>query len=346
MNGGALGQRVGTLNEAVPSREENSCQIDGQLRQRFDDFISRNTNKKSSETNFKRKGSLGVALHITQSLIDRAHAFPLRHDDFLAASGTQVSGLSGRAVNKILDRHGIDRSLGTEVGRTNRGAPLHLRVYLDFLNALHDEGILDLKAIQCFWIEKVREFFAGKPFDLKLDPTLGLRSVVRNLLRQAEQRQREMRGFQFAGTLAQHLIGAKLDLVLGHDDARHHGSNHNDANGRSGDFVICDVPIHVTLSPSEMLIRKCKDNLRDGLRPIIVTTYSRIHVAEAMSEDMGVGGRIDIFEIEQFIASNVFELSLFRPEDRRITVSELVRRYNQIIDMYETDPSLKIHFDG
>lgn len=49
---------------------------------------------------------------------------------------------------------------------------------------------------------------------------------------------------------------------------------------------------------------KCKENLSHGLRPIIVTIYSRVAVAEALAEDAEIGSRIDIFEIEQFIATN------------------------------------------
>lgn len=219
-----------------------------------------------------------------------------------------------------------------------------MRVYIEFLNTLQADDALDLPELMEFWLEKVREFFAAKPFELKLDPSLGLRAMVRHLMKQAEDRQRQQQGFNFAGTLAQHLIGAKLDLVLGIDPGRHHGANQNDAGGRHGDFLLNDVCIHVTTAPAALLMQKCKENLSHGLRPIIVTIYSRVAVAEALAEDIEIGSRIDIFEIEQFIATNMFELSLFKPSDRRIKVGEFVARYNELIDEHETDPSLKIHF--
>lgn len=316
------------------------------LRQRFDAFIAANTHKKASETDFRRKGSLGVGLIITHTLMSKAPTFPLNPDDFLADAGTQVKNLSGSNINKILKANGIDKSLGTEVGRTNRGAPQHMRVYIEFLNALQADDALDLPWLMEFWLEKVREFFAAKPFELKLDPSLGLRAMVRHLMKQAEDRQRQQQGFNFAGTLAQHLIGAKLDLVLGVDPSRHHGANQNDTGGRHGDFLLNDVCIHVTTAPATLLMQKCKENLSHGLWPIIVTIYSRVAVAEALAEDIEIGSRIDIFEIEQFIATNMFELSLFKPSDRRIKVGEFVARYNELIDKHETDPSLKIHFLG
>lgn len=330
--------------EAVEQSIQENELTNSQIRKRFDQFIAKNTNKKASETNFRRKGSLGVALIITDTLINKPAEYPLDPEDFLADAGTQVKNLSGPNVNKILKKNKIEKSLGTEVGRTNRGAYLHMRVYVEFLNALKDEGILDLLTLNGFWLDKVREFFASRPFELKLDPSLGLKAMVRNLMRQAEDRQRQQQGFNFAGTLAQHLIGAKLDLLLGTDDARHHGVNQNDANGRHGDFLLNDVCVHVTTAPSALLMQKCKENLNHGLRPIIVTGNTRVTVAEALAEDIQIGDRIDIFEIEQFVATNMFELSLFKPSDRRPKVGELVTRYNELIDKHEADPSLRIYF--
>ena len=68
----------------------------------------------------------------------------------------------------------------------------------------------------------------------------------------------------------QHLVGAKLDCVLGADTIEHHGFSTSDsASNRSGDFHVGDVAIHVTTAPTEALIAKCKANIGDGIRPII-----------------------------------------------------------------------------
>lgn len=58
-----------------------------------------------------------------------------------------------------------------------------------------------------------------------------------------------------AGTMLQHLVGAKLNLLLD-SPLQHHGANvADDVSGREGDFIVEDVAIHVTTSPSEALIR-------------------------------------------------------------------------------------------
>ena len=55
-----------------------------------------------------------------------------------------------------------------------------------------------------------------------------------------------------------------------------------------------------------------------------------------------MGDRIDIFEIEQFVALNLYEIGQFRAEGRRESVEDLVRRYNRVVEVVETDPSLLI----
>jgi hypothetical protein len=51
---------------------------------------------------------------------------------------------------------------------------------------------------------------------------------------------------------------------------------------------------------------------------------------------------IDIFEIEQFIAINLYELGKLKADGRRMAIADLVACYSEIIEEIETDPSLKI----
>ena len=106
-----------------------------------------------------------------------------------------------------------------------------------------------------------------------------------------------------------------------------------------------DVVIHVTSAPSEALIRKCGDNLSKGIRPMIITTYRGVIVAEQLAQNAGLENRIDVFDIEQFVASNLYELGKFKKDERRNTAEKLIITYNHIIDSCETDPSLKISMD-
>ena len=181
-------------------------------------------------------------------------------------------------------------------------------------------------------------------FTLTYDAKKSLRSIVSDLLAQAIKRQKDNPGTTYAGTVLQHLVGAKLDLILPEGKkVLHHGANVADSpTSRAGDFVLDDVAIHVTTAPSEALIRKCKSNIEAGLRPVIVTIAEGRAGVESIAKGFEVEGRIDVIEAEQFIATNILEWSKFSEKYQRTEVMRLIHRYNEIIGTVETDPSLQI----
>lgn len=297
----------------------------------------------NKEWKFGRKGPLCVALVVTQHA--RKMGLPLDPDSLLTDAGGQVLGLGKASVQAVLKRHDITRVLAAEGGRTSRGSIGNMREYVSFLNGLAVAGTLDLDAVEAFWIERVHEFFAGKPFKIRLDSSRSLRTLVRDVIAQAEDRQRNSPGMQYAGAVLQHLVGAKLDCALGEGMFEHNSFSTSDAqSGRAGDFFIGDVAFHVTTAPGEAVVERCRDNINDGFRPIIVTTQRGLTAAEVLSENAGLGERIDVFEVEQFVALNLYEIGKFAAEGRRVAVGDLVTRYNEIVDEFETDPSLKIEF--
>ena len=75
---------------------------------------------------------------------------------------------------------------------------------------------------------------------------------------------------------------------------------------------------------------------------MLVTRQRGLAVAEGLAENMGISDRIDMFEIEQFVTLNFYELGRFAAEGRRGALWEFVTRYNEIVEEVETDPSLKI----
>ena len=295
----------------------------------------------TAEKSFRGKGPISVALVVTQHA--KTMGLPLNPETLITEGGGQVLGLGKGAVQSILKRHGIDRLLAAEGGRTSRGSLNNMREYVAFLNVLNQKGNVDLDAIEAFWIDRVHEFFAGKPFKIKLDASRSLRMVVRDVIGQAEERQKTMHGMYYAGAVLQHLVGAKLDCALGKGHLQHNSFSTADApSERAGDFFLGDVAIHVTTSPGEAVIERCRENLNDGHRPILVTVQRGLGVAEGLATNVGLADRIDIFEIEQFVALNLYELAKFAAEGRKTAVTDLVSRYNEIVEEFETDPSLKI----
>ena len=168
-----------------------------------------------------------------------------------------------------------------------------------------------------------------------------IRTAIRALLKQAEDRQKQDTGTMFLGAVLQHLVGAKLELVLGYEVEMHGAFVADGVTDRKGDYQIDDVVIHVTTSPGEALLRKCSDNLDHGLRPLIITTFKNVPVAETMSENASVAGRVEIFDVEQFVASNILELSKFKAVSRKVTVQDLIAHYNRLAAC-ENNPGLLI----
>jgi hypothetical protein len=293
------------------------------------------------QSNMKGKGPLSLALVLTRQASHRK--MPLDPKDFLTKQGGQVAGMGKSAVQAMLKEYGIDRVLAEEAGRTSRGSIARMQAYVAFLNKLNEQEQLDLPRIEQWWISRVKEYFASKPFKLKLDPSKSLRHAVGELLDSAFARQKEVPGMMVAGAVMQHLVGAKLEIMSMDLAIEHWGFSVADSpGGRKGDFLIHDAAIHVTTAPTEALIRKCQENLEQGLRPIIITSESGIGGANALARNAGLADRIDILEVEQFVATNVYEKSAFAESNRNVTVNELVEQYNKIIDGCESDPSLKI----
>jgi hypothetical protein len=292
----------------------------------------------------RSKGSLSLVLILTRNA--QGKTFPLDKVAFRTEAGGQVAGLGGGAVKRILKDHGVVRILSNEGGRTSRGNMERMEAYIDLLNSLHEAQALDLEAAELFWVEQTLAYFDALPFTFKLDPNKSLRACVRDLLGQAIARQREVTGTMYAGAVMQHLVGAKLDIVT-KSGFKHHGFSVADApSGRAGDFLIGDVAIHVTTAPSPALLAKCEANLSSGYRPLIVTTEDGVGGAKALAKQVGIDDRLDIIEIEQFLAANLYEWSAFERDNRPGTVDNLIKRYNEIVAACESDPSLRIEFDA
>jgi len=288
------------------------------------------------------KGQLAVVLHITRLAIESG--LPIDLETLRTDKEGQVKGLGKGRIQNILKDHGITRVLAEEGGRTSRGSLGNASDYAAFLNTLHKKSGTDLPAIEKWWIARVQDYFSSKPFTLKFDPSKSLRSIVSDLLAQAIKRQKDNPGTTYAGTVLQHLVGAKLDLILSKEKkVLHHGANVADSpTSRAGDFVLDDVAIHVTTAPSEALIRKCKTNIEAGLRPIIVTIAESRAGVESIAKGFEVEGRIDVIEAEQFIATNILEWGKFAEKAHKGEIEKLINRYNEIVEQKETDPSLKI----
>lgn len=285
-----------------------------------------------------------IATMIFASRLALTNGLPFDIESGVTTEGEgQVKGLGRGAVQAILADHGITQVLAAEGGRTSRGSLGNIRSYLMFLNGLGSLASKHMAQIEVWWVEQAKAFFNAKPFVLRFEPGKSIRSVIRDLLSQAQKRQNEGAGTMFVGAMLQHLVGAKLALALPHAALNHHGFSVADAvSGRAGDFDIGGVAIHVTTAPGEAVIGKCVANLAAGKHPLILTLHDMLPAADVFATAAGIADQLDVLDAEQFIVANLHELGGFSIDQRRVKVEALVSKYNEIVQTHETDPSLKI----
>jgi len=134
---------------------------------------------------------------------------------------------------------------------------------------------------------RVRDYFNSSPLKLKVDTGSSLKTCITAIFDEAKKRQSENRGSTVLRAVMQHLVGAKLEVLYPHQTIEHSGYTVVDSpTGRSRDFQIGDCVIHVTTAPGAAVIRKCSDNLDQGLRPLIVSTQAGAALAETLAEEL------------------------------------------------------------
>ena len=298
-----------------------------------------------AEYNPKTKGPLALLIQLTRMI--RGKSFPLDPNDFLTENKGQVAGLGGSNLKKILKDHGITQTLASEGGRTSRGNIGLMIKYFEFLNEWNEIEMIDPNALEEHWAEQIREYFRNQPFTLTADPSRTIGASLEELFEQARKRQKQNPGTQYLGTVLQHLIAAKLSLILSPDKFKVHGAYVADSpTDRGGDFVINNTIIHCTTAPGEPLIQKCKANIRAGCAPIIITIFDRVKTALDLASDADLDGRIEVWDIHQFLSTNIIEHSLFDGSERNAKLADIIENYNEIIAKVETDPSLRIEFEA
>lgn len=290
---------------------------------------------------FLAKGGLCVALHITVAAQEKG--LPIPPETMRSAEGGQVEGLSYARVQKILGKLGISTILAKEGGRTSRSSLLDMESYLTVLNKLHAQGTVDLDAALQWWHQKVKLHFASEGPKFDFDSGKSVRANLQDLFRQATDIQRNSGGANFHGAMLQHLVGAKLDLIIGTGVIKHHGFSVADhSTERSADFHVNNVAIHVTTHPTEALIRKAASNLKAGMKPLFITLTDGVSGANYLLKGTEWADRVDVLDVAQFLTANVYERSLFQAGECKVTLKGIIERYNEIVAECETDPVLRI----
>jgi hypothetical protein len=284
------------------------------------------------------RGTIGAALVVLDRLKEDCILDLVAHR---APGGSQIQGASGAAVKGILARFGERRPFLSEGGRTNRGGPGDIGRMLDALKQIRldrqsaDVRIQILETLQGILVDRIREWHNRQRLTFTFDRSHSTWQVVREMLERARETGKE-------GPVAQHLVGAKLQLRYPGIEVENFSYCTSDVQqGRSGDFLLGDTAFHVTVSPTPGHYEKCKENLREGLRVYLIVPDRMLIGARQNAEGIEPG-RIFVESIEGFVGGNVDEMSAFARSSMVEQFRLLLELYNCRVDAVETDKSMLI----
>jgi hypothetical protein len=303
-------------------------------------YESRRSKKGTVDSNVMCAG-----LYITEFL---ATAFPLTHGDYKADS--QVKGASGSKAKALLADHGETRQFTSEGGRTSRLTIKHAETLAEIVNAAGSqegvEGFTPLerkvlaRLLQAWFVVRIQDDYFGKQkVSAEIDPNFSVRTTVANLLEAGRER-----GGNTAGAIAQHLVGAKLQIRFPNEKVNVESYTTADVQtGRAGDYEVGDTAIHVTMSPGEKVFsERCASNLKNGYRPRVLVPENAVAAASQIARLTGLHKQVAVQSIEDFVGTNIEEVAGFTKVEIKAQLRKLLEIYNERIEVAEADKSLKI----
>ena len=274
------------------------------------------------------------------AVLERMHvSFPLDKEDYVTP-GNQVK-TSGSLIRSILEKYGEERRFTSEGGRTTRGTVPAAEGLVERLNGIEpladlsdEERCQVIDRLQLWLVERVKDYFGRQRIEVEVNLNRPSPHIVGELLKAAGLK---------AGAVAQHLVGAKLAVRYPDLDVENFSYTTADQQlGRPGDFVVGDTAFHVTVSPMPDVLDKCKGNLRDGYRSLLLVPASRMQAARQMAELIDAQDDIGIMAIESFVGQNIEELGGFGKTNLAKNFRALLEKYNERVENIETDRSLLI----
>ncbi len=258
------------------------------------------------------------------------------------SNGAQIRGQGLPLANKILEKFHVPMKLTSgEFGRTNRSSVPTAEKLLDALkplrleNLLKDERNIILVELQEKLLASLLMYSDHFQIEAQYEPAMSTEKFVKLVLSKATPKT--------SGAIAQHLVGAKLELRFPDIDVTNHSASTADApTERSGDFIIGDTVFHVTMAPQDLIFLKCKRNLVAGYRVYLLVPEGRLQLALRKAKAFEVENDIVMKSIESFIGQNIDELGMFSTKLLRQELRKLIDVYNRRIQVERYAPELKI----
>lgn len=148
---------------------------------------------------------------------------------------------------------------------------------------------------------------------------------------------------RLGGVVVQHLVGATLERRFRPLPVSNHPAHGGDTQtGHVGAFTLADLVYHIAPAPSRSVLQKCAENIRSGLRALLLVPREQKDRARILAEEDNIAGELTILAIEDFVALNIIELATEESKEFFAVLKEIVDIYNKRLSQVETDLSLLI----
>lgn len=283
-------------------------------------------------------GTIAATLVVLQRLKEN---YDLNFESHVAPGGAQIKGASGAAVAAILREFDETRPFAKEGGRTNRGGQGDIKPLFTALEQLAlekystEERNLVLTSFQRYLVDRVQDFHNRQKIKLVFDSKLSTWQMIHNLLNATKLAGK-------AGYVAQHLVGAKLQLRFPHIKISNESVSTADRpTKRQGDFFVGNTIFHITVAPMQGVYEKCTENLLEGWKVYLLVPDATLAAARQLAVQF-CNGAIAVESIESFVSQNIEELSSFEETKVKSSIAQLITIYNERVDAVEIDKSLMI----
>jgi len=258
------------------------------------------------------------------------------------SNGAQISGQGLPLANRIFKKFHVSMKLTSgEFGRTNRSSVPTAEKLLEALKPLHLENLpknerdLILSELQEKLLDSLLMYSDHFQIEAQYEPAMSTEKFVRLVLSKGTPKT--------SGAIAQHLVGAKLELRFPGKDVTNHSASTADApTERSGDFIIGDTVFHITMAPQDPVFLKSKRNLAAGYRVYLLVPEARLDFALRKAKDFELEEDIVVKSIESFVGQNIDELGEFSTNLLTQELRKLIDVYNRRIQVERYAPELKI----
>lgn len=315
-------------------------QIEQAVKSQLEEWLNKCTRRERLARNTIAAGI--VVLHHLRN----AEALPLRREDVFS-NGGELKHSRGQKLGKILNMYGLPENYLKEV--TTRQAHQDAQQLMEklawgaILKPLQrDERDSLLQQMIEILKDRARKWLEKDAIKIRLSWNESPQEWLRQILSASRERSK--------GIVEQHLVGAKLQMRFPHLELPVVSAYAADTQtGRQGDFELVmaseTLILHVTANPTLALIEKCKENLRQSQRPVIITTKEKENHALALAETEGIAHQISVIPIEHYITTNLIEMAAQQQVSLKEIIIFLLQIYNQRVDKAETDRSCKLELE-